>query len=140
MPLSASYRFAQEYQRNRIETSSPVQLVVMLYDGAIRFLCLAKERMQAGDLEGRHSNLLKAQRIVGELISSLNRDKGGDLAANLQNLYAFMLKQLVEANLYDRHEPIDKVIGMMRELRESWAEIDTTSQGTRSADSNEQDS
>jgi flagellar protein FliS len=124
MAIAASYRFAREYQRSQVETSSPVRLVVMLYDGAIRFLSHARERMAEGKLEERHSNLIKAQNIIAELLSSLDIEQGGDVALNLKRVYTFMLQQLVEANLYDKMQPIDDVIRLLRELRESWIEID----------------
>jgi flagellar protein FliS len=128
MAVAAPYQLAHEYRRTQVETAPPTQLVVMLYDGAIRFLSLAREKMAARDLEARHTNLLKAQRIITELMSSLDREKGGEVAANLHRLYAFMLRQLVEANLRDRPQPIEDVLGMLRELRESWAEVDRAQQ------------
>ncbi len=130
MAIAASYRFAREYQRSQVETSSPVRLVVMLYDGAIRFLSLARERMADGNLEERHSNLIKAQNIIAELLSSLDLEQGGDIAANLRRLYSFMLQQLVEANLFDKPQPIDDVMRLLRELRESWMEIDCSAPDT----------
>jgi len=121
---AGSSQFAQAYQRAQAETASPIQLVIMLYDGAIRFLSLAREKMDARDLEARHTYLLKAQRVIAELLSSLDREKGGEVAENLGRLYYFMLQELVEANLKDQPQPIDTVIGMLRELRSSWAEVE----------------
>src|SRR5437870_2747704 len=124
MALSASYQQASRYRQTQAETASPIQLVVMLYDGAIRFLSVAREKMDLGDLEVRHNHILKAQRILGELLSTLDTKQGGEVAANLQRLYTYMIEQLVEANLNDKKEPIDLVIRMLRELRESWVELD----------------
>jgi flagellar protein FliS len=124
MAIAASHRFAQEYQRSQIETSSPVRLVVMLYDGAIRFLTIAKEQMASGEIEERHLNLIRAQKIIGELISSLDMENGGEIAVNLRRLYAFMLQHLVEANLYDRQDQVEDVIKLLRDLRESWMAVD----------------
>ena len=124
MSAPKSRKFALEYQRSQVQTARPTQLVVMLYDGAIRFLNVAREELGSGDLEARHKNLLRAQRVIGELISSLNSEKGGEVAANLQRVYTFMLQQLVEANLHDKVEPIDHVIDLLRDLRRSWQEVD----------------
>lgn len=128
MTVAVSQRSAREYQRSQIETSRPTQLVLMLYDGAIRFLSLAFDEMRSGDIEGRHVHLLKGQRIVAELLSALDLQNGGEVAFNLQRIYTFMLQQLVEANLYDREQPIADVTRLLRDLRESWAELDRNSQ------------
>ena len=123
MAVAATYQHAARYRQSQVETASPAQLVVMLYDGAIRFLTIAREKMVAGELEPRHAHLIKAQKILAELLSSLNLKEGGDVALNLQRVYSFMLQQLVEANLYDKPKPIDDVLAMLRELREGWAEV-----------------
>ena len=133
MATTASQQYAREYMRTQTETSSPTKLVVMLYDGAVRFLSLGREKMAVGDVEARHNYLVKAQRIIGELLSSLDFEKGGEIARNLQRIYTYMLQQLVEANLHDRVEPIDDVIKLLRELRESWAEIDRMQQESAAA-------
>src|SRR5262249_12837580 len=93
-------------------------------DGAIRFCSLALEAMQARDLEAQNTNLLKAQRILGELMSSLDRKVGGDMAGNLFQIYSHMLEQLVNANLYDQNEPVERVLEMLRDLRATWQELD----------------
>src|SRR5262245_44987318 len=64
----------RQYQQAQIETASPTRLVVLLYDGAIRFCSLALEAMQAKELETQNTNLIKAQRIIGELMGSLNKE------------------------------------------------------------------
>ena len=125
-------RPAMQYQRMQVETASPTQLIVMLYDGALRFASLAKERMASGDLEARHNYLMKAQRIVTELLAILDVENGGAIARNLRSLYAYILKQLVEANLYDDPARIDEALGMLRELREAWAQVDRTAQPAQS--------
>src|SRR5579871_3825551 len=124
MAVASAYQNAAKYRQTQVDTASPTQLVVMLYDGAIRFLSLARQKMGPGDIEARNTLLLKAQRIITHLISSLDLEKGGDVAVNLQRLYTFMLLQIIEANVYDRAAPIDEVVGLLRELRESWVEVD----------------
>jgi len=123
MAAAATYQNAARYRQSQVETASPAQLVVMLYDGAIRFLTIAREKMAAGEIEVRHVNIVKAQNIIVELLSSLNMREGGDLAGNLQRVYTYMLQQLVDANMRDRQQPLDEVIAMFRELRESWVEV-----------------
>ena len=113
MAVAASYQHAARYRQSQVETASPAQLVVMLYDGAIRFLTVAREKMASGEIEARHANLLKAQKIVAELLSSLNLKEGGEVAENLQRVYTYMHGELVDANVNDRLEPIDDVLHMM---------------------------
>lgn len=135
MAVAASYRHAARYRQSQVETASPAQLLLMLYDGAIRFLTIAREKMATGEIEPRHTNLLKTQSIIAELLSSLNMRKGGDLAVNLQRVYTYMLQQLVEANLRDDPKPIDNVLTMLCDLRDSWAVVaqQTLSQGNGAA-------
>ncbi len=114
----------QEYRKNAVNGASPVQLVVMLYDGALRFMEAGKAAMLRGDLPTQNHNLQKAQRIVLELMATLNMDQGGDISKNLMALYTFVLEQLVEANVQDSPEPIDHAMKTMSGLRESWAELE----------------
>jgi flagellar protein FliS len=113
-----------QYQRAQVETASPTRLIIMLYEGAIRFCQLALDAMVKQDLPVQHENLLKAQRIVAELLSSLNREKGGEVAENLARLYTHMLEQLVVANLHDEPEAVKTVQSMLRDLRASWVEVE----------------
>lgn len=115
---------AAQYQRSQVETASPTRLVILLHEGAIRFCQTAQDAMVRQDLQAQHTNLCKAQGIVSELLGSLNREKGGEVAENLSRLYIHMLDQLVKANLYDQSEPIEIVQAMLRDLRASWIEVE----------------
>jgi flagellar protein FliS len=127
MAVNGYARSAQEYQRAQVNAASPTQLIVMLYDGAIRFLSQSVEHMSAGNIEQRHMSILKAQRIITELHASLKVDVGGDVAKNLARLYSYSLERTVEANLYDRIDPLKEVLGIFHELRESWIKLDEMS-------------
>ncbi|MCC7229880.1 MAG: flagellar export chaperone FliS [Fimbriimonadaceae bacterium] len=120
----ANGRFVQEYQKGAVNGASPLQLVIMLYDGAIRFMEAGKYGIEHKDLELQNQNLQKAQRIVMELMSCLDMDKGGEIAKNLLALYSYVLNELVEANVGDKIEPIDRCIKILCELRESWVEVE----------------
>lgn len=117
-------RFVQEYQKNAVNGASPLQLVIMLYDGALRFLEAGKHAMQQGDLERQNHNLQKAQRILMELTACLDMEQGGEIARNLFALYSYCLNELVTANVEDRPEPIDVCCRILSDLRESWAELE----------------
>lgn len=121
MALTSPYEL---YQRTQIDTASPVKLIVMLYDGAIRFLKQAQAAMQAGDREKQNNLLLRSQRILSELMSALNLEEGGDIAVNLLALYQFMQEQLVLANLEDDQSRVQKVCEMLQSLREAWVQVE----------------
>ena len=123
---------SQQYQKSQVETASPTRLIIMLYEGAIRFCQIALDAMAVPDLLIQHENLLKAQRIVAELLGSLNREKGGEVAENLARLYTHMLEQLVVANLHDEPEAVKLVQSMLRDLWASWVEVERlTEEGIR---------
>ena len=111
--------------------ASPVQLVVMLYDGAIRFMEEGKRAMEEKNYEVQNSKLQRAQKIVMELMGSLDFAQGGDIAKNLLKLYEFVLAELVEANINDDPSRIVNAQTTMRELREGWVAIQ--SQGAKIA-------
>jgi flagellar secretion chaperone FliS len=115
---------AQAYRKNATLTASPAQLVVMLYDGALRFMEEGKRGLAAKDYELQNYKLQKAQKIVMELMGSLNFELGGEVSKNLLNLYTFVLDELVEGNMRDDSNRIDNAMRVMSELRESWVEIE----------------
>lgn len=112
----------QAYRRTQIETAPPEQLILMLYDGAIRFARNGRRALEAGDRQKAHSELTRAQDVISELIGSLDMEAGGELAANLYQLYRYIYQRLVQANIQKNAEPIDEVIQLVGELREGWYE------------------
>jgi len=125
----ANARFAQEYQKQNVNGASPLQLVIMLYDGALRFMEAGKHAMANGNLDKQNYYLQKAQKIVFELMSSLDMEKGADVAKNLFALYGYVVNELVKANVEDRPDAIDRSIKVMSDLRQSWAEIERSTKG-----------
>ena len=99
----------------------------MLYDGAIKNASFAVEHMKSGEIEKVHNCLIKAKNIVTELMATLNMEKGGDVAKNLQSLYSYMFSQLIEANMEKKTQPIVVVIELLKELRVAWVEINKKS-------------
>jgi flagellar protein FliS len=116
------------YLETAVETASPARLIVMLYDGAIRFINEAAYAMQQRDYETQNAKLQRAQKILAELISSLDFDKGGEIAENLFRLYTYMYNQLVEANINDDRERLEHVVHLLSELRKAWDTIATESE------------
>jgi flagellar protein FliS len=122
----------QSYRQVATRTASPGQLVLMLYEGAIRFL----ERAQAGfRLEDPvefnttiNNNILRAQDIIRELDFSLNVEQGGELAIQLRRLYDYFDRILLEANLRKDPKGVTEVIQRITDLRDAWATM-LTQQG-----------
>lgn len=112
-----------QYRQTQAQTASRVQLVVMLYEGVLRFCALAEVATRAGDIEARHTNIVKAEAIIAELAGTLNYEAGGDLAANLGRLYDYCYRRLVEANIRQEAAIIAEVRGLIAELLEAWREI-----------------
>jgi flagellar secretion chaperone FliS len=120
----ANGRFVQEYQKGAVNGASPLQLVIMLYDGALRFMEAGKHAMKLRDIERQNKSLKQAQKIVRELTSCLDMQNGGEIAKNLFGLYVYVNNELVTANVEDKVEPIDRSIRILSELRESWVAIE----------------
>lgn len=122
LPQQNSQNQMDSYRQAHIETATPERLLVMLYDGATKYLNFALQTLQQKDREGVHRNLLKAQAIILELMAVLDMDLGGELAINLHNLYDYMYRQLVQANLEQAPEKIEEVLKLLAPLRSAWDE------------------
>lgn len=110
----------EQYQQNSIMLASPQKLVLMLYDGVIRFVKAARKAMEQKDFEGTNYNLVRAQDIISELNSSL--DMNFDISRNLRSLYNFINNRLIEANVKKDASILDEVEPMLEELRDTWYE------------------
>lgn len=123
-----AFGYARAYQTQSVLTASPGQLVLMLYDGAIKFLNLAQEGFKIPEddptrFQVINMNIQKAQNIIAELQSNLNREAGGELASTLDRLYDYYERRLFEANIKKKVEPIIEVERFIKELRDAWAEM-----------------
>lgn len=116
------------YRETRIKTASPAQLVVMLYDEAVKQCDIAIGLLQDGtkknpqNIEKVHKALGKVQDIITELMAGLDFDSGGDIAEDLFALYVWFGRQILEANLAKDPEPVASVRAMMDDLRSAWSE------------------
>ena len=111
------------YKDMEILTANQGKLIVMLYEGAIRFLKLAADNMHHNTYDVVNTNIIKAQDILTELMLALNMEQGGDIASNLFNLYAFMKKQLLEANMKKDASNLHGVIRLLDQLKGAWEEV-----------------
>jgi flagellar protein FliS len=124
--MLATYARSQ-YQEMQVQTT-PGKLVVMLYDGALRFLQLGLEALQRGDREAQGVNLGKAQSILCELTCTLDMT-AGEVAANLSAIYRYLLERLLIANAEDNAAYVEEVIGLMSSLRDAWDHAERASRG-----------
>ncbi len=117
----------QSYRKVATQTASPVHLVLMLYDGAIRFMERSLTGFDQPDLLERNqtinNNIIRAQAIIRELDIHLDMERGGEVALNFHRLYDYHYRRLGEGNLSKTREPIVEVIGLIRVLRDSWFEM-----------------
>ncbi|MDK2955826.1 MAG: flagellar secretion chaperone FliS [Desulfovibrionales bacterium] len=114
---------AHAYLATQVNTTSQGQLLIMLYDAAIKFLKQAKVYIEKRDYAQKGILISKALEIVGELSKSLNRNQGGELSANLLHLYFYCQSKLLKANLKMDIDLIDEVIAILAGLRSAFAEI-----------------
>lgn len=110
------------YRQNSVLTASPGQLVVMLYDGAIRFLRQGELAMQEGLIAQTNDRLQRAEAIIDELLATLN-DDAGEITERLRSIYVYCRGQLMTARIQRDPGKVREVIGHMSELREAWAQI-----------------
>ena len=117
--------YQNAYKKASVNTLDQTKLIIMLYDGAIKNASFAVEHMKSGQIEKVHDCLIKTKNIVTELMATLNMDRGGEIANNLQSLYSYMFSQLIEANMNKKTEPVVVVIDLLKELRAAWTQINS---------------
>ena len=113
------------YRQQSVLTATPGQLVVMLYDGCLRFLHQASYAMREDQRAVASDRLDRADAIIGELLATLDLEQGGVIAGRLQGIYVFCHAQLLEARGANDPAPVDKVAELLDELREAWAQVAT---------------
>lgn len=114
----------QKYKQVEINTASQNRLVVMLYDGAIKFLeeaCKSMDKIHG--TEEVHNNIVKAQEIIYELLSSLNYE-AGEIANRLASIYTYMNQKLTEGNISKTKPPVLEVIKYLKELKSAWVIVE----------------
>ena len=110
-----------QYQNNSIATASPGELTLMLYNGAIKFCNLTIEAMEKKDIQSSNTNCIKAQNIIAELQATL--DDKYPISKEMDNLYSFINRILVEANIEKNSEKVKQALELIREFRDVWQEV-----------------
>jgi flagellar protein FliS len=114
---------AQAYLSTQIHTTSKGELLLMLYDAAINFMKQAKVKIDEKDYAAKGILISKAIEVISELASSMNKEKGGELAENLSKLYIFCNTRLLQANLKMDTEKLDEVIKIIDGIASAYREI-----------------
>ena len=119
-------RQATRYRETEVLTATPGQLVVLLYDHLLLSLRRARTAMDARDVEAQSVCLEKGRDVLTELLVTLDRDRGGEVASNLAALYSFLLGELVQVGIRADVARLDRVTSMIGDLRDAFAQVSTT--------------
>ena len=119
----------QNYIKQEVEGATKGKLVLLLYDGAIKFMRQACVHIEDEEVASAHNSIMRAQNIIYELMSTLNMD-AGEVSQNLLRLYDFVIWQLIEANRDKSVEKLTPVIDLLTSLREAWKDVVGKEEGT----------
>ncbi|MCR2822387.1 flagellar export chaperone FliS [Lederbergia panacisoli] len=108
----------QAYRTNAVTTASPGELTLMLYNGCLKFMNMARMAIESKDMEAKNTNIQKAQNIITELMVTLNMDM--PISKNMMALYDYANRRLIEANIHNDVEIIREVEELITEFRDTW--------------------
>lgn len=109
------------YEQNTVNTSTPGELTLMLYNGCLKFINQAKKAIDTGDMEAKNIAIQKAQAIINELVVTL--DKSFPPALEMLRLYEFVLNRLIDGNIKNNTEMLDEAYGIVEEFRDTWKQV-----------------
>lgn len=116
-----AFNAASAYQNNKINTATPAELTLMLYEGAIKYCNIAIIAIEDNDISKTNTNILKAEKIISYLRQTL--DLKYNVAKDFDNVYSYVYERLVEANLKKDKDIINEVLEHLREMRDTWKEV-----------------
>ncbi len=116
-------RYHNAYKHNEVSTSSQGKLILMMYEGASKFTTMALKCMDDGDIAGKATYIRKTHDIVNELSVSLDLKKGGEVAARLETLYQFILRQLTLANIKSDRAALESILKVLAPLYDAWKQL-----------------
>jgi len=122
MPVLAR-QAANSYLQTEVQSRTAIELVVMLYDGALRFTAQARDAIERKDIPARREAITRTLAIVSELQSTLDMEKGGAIAESLDRLYVYVNGRLIDASFKQDVGPIDEAAKVLTALRDAWVEI-----------------
>lgn len=111
----------QAYEQTSVTTATPGELTLLLYDGCLKFIRAGRQAILTGNMDAKNTNLQKAQRIMQELMATLNMDV--EIAKNMYSLYDYINRRLIEANMQVNTELLDEVEGLVADFRNTWKQV-----------------
>jgi len=111
----------QAYQQNTVTTASPGELTLMLYNGCLKFINIAKKAIQENNISEKNMNIQKAQNIISELMVTLNMDV--EISKQLMSMYDYIHRRLIEANIKNDVEILEECEGFVTEFRDTWKQV-----------------
>lgn len=120
---------ANTYLQQMVETATPVQLIGLLFRRGSELMDEAERALTEQEFERANEALTKAQKVIAELISSLDMEKGGDISVNLRRLYTFVWERLLHANLRKSVEPLQDAKQVWSQLCELWGQVESKEGG-----------
>ncbi len=115
--------YAKNYLRNAVEGASNGTILVMLFDGLVKFINLSIKHVDDKNIQEAHNYIIRSQDIVYELLSSLDREAGGEMADNLASLYDYVIRKLEKANIEKNTAHLSDVLDIIQPLRTTWREV-----------------
>ena len=119
--MTAQTNAYNAYKQNSVTTASPGELTLMLYNGCIKFIGLAKKAIENKSIEQRNYNIQRAQAIISELMATLNMDI--EISKQMLPLYEYMNRRLTDANIKNDTSILEEVEGLVTEFRDTWKEV-----------------
>ena len=118
------------YANSKVQTASPAELTLMLYEAAIKFCNIAEMAIEKNDIQKAHTNIKKVEAIIEEFQATLNHKY--PVAKDFDNVYSYIYSKLVEANVHKDKEALEEALNNIREMRDTWKQVmQLTRQGAR---------
>lgn len=128
-PTQNQQQFARQYLDQQIQNATPAQQIVMMYDGAIRFLKKSQAAIAEKNIQERCNNNQRALQIINYMTEILDIENGGDISMRLLRIYTYISGRIVEVDIQNDASIIDEIIPHLMQLRQSWVDIDKQHQG-----------
>lgn len=119
------------YKNNSVNYASKDQLLLMLVDGAVKFSKMGRQAIIDNNVKKAHDSIIRTQDIFYELMATLDVSKGGNWAQGLMNIYDFIVRRLMEANIKKDINIMDEVIPLIQDVRDTWYEAEKIAKGAR---------
>ena len=112
--------YLKQYKKNNVETATPEDRFMMLFNGLINFILKAKKALEENNIQEKHNNIIKAQNILYEFINTLNYDENAELANSLRSLYEYNINLLFKANIKKDMAALEESLKLLQGMRDTW--------------------